>query len=75
MPFVITTAVSVLFLLAFSSMAFATDVSRASIAADCRAEGSALGIKPEDLNEYVKECVKEFLESRMGNHQPRKSSR
>jgi len=75
MPFVVATAVLALLFPGLNGVALAADVSRASIAVDCRSEGSALGVKPEDLNEYVRECIKEFLETKMGNHLDRKSDR
>ena len=64
MPFIAATAVLVLFFPGAHGVASAADVSRASIAVDCRVEGAALGIKPGDLNQYVRECIKEFLEPR-----------
>lgn len=75
MPFTIASAVLVVSFLSINGVASAAEVSRASIAVDCRAEGAAMGIKPEDLNDYVKECIKEFLETRMGNHLDKKSDR
>ncbi len=47
----------------------AADVSRAEVAADCRAEGKAMGVPESGLNDYVKDCIEEFLGSEMVNNQ------
>ena len=67
----------IVFSILFSSLVFylllgvagAAEVSRAEVAADCRAEGKAMGVSEGDLKEYVKECIEEFIGSKMENHQ------
>ncbi len=61
--------VSALFMLLLGSIAGAADVSRAEVAADCRAEGKAMGVPESGLNDYVKDCIAEFLGSEMVNNQ------
>ncbi len=50
-------------------IAGAEEVSRAEVATDCRAEGMAMDVAESDLKEYVKECIEEFIGSKMENHQ------
>lgn len=61
--------VSVFSVLLLCGSACAAEVSRAEVAADCRAEGKAMRIPASDLNDYVKDCIEEFLGSIMVNNQ------
>jgi len=69
MRVVFSVLVSSLFLYLLLGVAGAAEVSRAEVAADCRAEGRAMGVPESDLNDYVKECIEEFIGSKMENHQ------
>ena len=57
------------------AMANDAEVSRAEVAADCRAEGKAMGVPENDLNDYVSDCIEEFIGSKMVNHQQRDGKR
>ncbi len=67
--------VSLIPLFFLTGTAVAADVSRAEVAADCRAEGKAMGVVDDDLDDYVKECIEEFAGSTMVNHQPRSTEK
>ena len=69
MRVVFSVLVSSLFLYLLLGVAGAAEVSRAEVAADCRAEGRAMGVPESGLNDYVKECIEEFIGSKMENHQ------
>lgn len=69
MRVVFSVLVSSVFLYLLLGVAGAAEVSRAEVAADCRAEGKAMGVPESDLNDYVKECIEEFIGSKMENHQ------
>ena len=69
MRVVFSVLVSSLFLYLLLGVAGAVEVSRAEVAADCRAEGRAMGVPESGLNDYVKECIEEFIGSKMENHQ------
>jgi hypothetical protein len=60
-----------LFSLLLLGAAIAAEVSRAEVAADCHAEGKAMGVPEKDLNDYVKDCIAEFIGSKMVNNQSR----
>ncbi len=74
MPVIFLAALT-LIALSLSGVVAAAEVSRAEVAADCRAEGRAMGITDSDLNDYVKECLEEFLGSSMVNHQSRSTGK
>lgn len=56
-----------LFLSPFSGFA-AEAGENEEVAADCRAEGEAMGMGDQDLEDYVEECVEEYHEAEMGNN-------